>query len=62
MAQPPINGILASSSGVAAMRASGSASLPSLAGMGLSAAIPSGLGLGLLLAIALLAYWYRRVL
>jgi len=62
MARPVLNGGLASSAGVSGMRSSGAASLPSLPGMGLSDALPSGVGLGLLLALALLAYWYRRVL
>lgn len=62
MAQPPVNGILASSAGVAGMRASGSRALPSIPGLGLADALPSGVGLGLLLALGLLAYWYRRVL
>ncbi len=62
MAQPPVNGILAASAGLAGMRASGSPALPSMPGLGLADALPSGVGLGLLLALALLAYWYRRVL
>jgi hypothetical protein len=62
VAQPPVNGILASSAGLAGMRAAGSRALPSMPSLGLSEAMPSGVGLGLLLAVALLAYWYRRVL
>ncbi|MDE2620635.1 MAG: hypothetical protein KGL54_10785 [Sphingomonadales bacterium] len=63
MAAPPVNGLLAASAGVAGMRAQGvRADLPSMAGLGLAGAVPAGVGLGLLLALALLAYWYRRVL
>lgn len=62
MAQPPVNGIVASSAGVAGMRASGSRPLPSMPDLGLADAFPPGVGLGLLLAVGLLLYWYRRVL
>lgn len=62
MGQPPVNGILASSAGLAGMRAAGSRALPSMPDFGLADAFPPGVGLGLLLALAILAYWYRRVL
>jgi hypothetical protein len=62
MARPALNGGLASSAGVSGMRSAGAASLPSLPGMGLPDALPQGVGLGLLVAMAVLAYWYRRVL
>jgi hypothetical protein len=59
MAQPPINGILASSAGAAAMSRSGW-TLPELVTDRIS--MPSDLGIGLLVAFAVLIYWYRRVL
>lgn len=62
MAQPPVNGILASSAGVAGMRASRSRALPSMPDLGLLPDLPEGVGLGLLLALGLLFYWYRKVL
>lgn len=62
MSQPPVDGILAASPGVAGMRAAGSRALPSMPSLGLADALPRGVGLGLLLALGLLVYWYRRVL
>jgi len=61
MANPPLNGILASSAGAAGMAR---AALPSLPALSLPGGLdmPSEIGIGLLVAFVLLAYWYRRVL
>lgn len=57
--QPPVDGPLVASSGYDLINRR-SVSLPFGAGeIGLA---PTELGLGLLLALALLAYWYRRIL
>lgn len=61
MANPPVNGILASSAGAAGMARAGIPALPALSLPG-GLDMPSELGIGLLVALALLAYWYRRVL
>lgn len=60
MASPVLNGILASSSGVAAEQRAIPAAGDDLADgafLGLGS-----LGIGLVVALLILAYWYRRVL
>jgi hypothetical protein len=62
MAYPPLNGVLVSSSGIALEeRASALAAANMTSGGGAMGGI-GNLGIGLIIALAVLAYWYTRVL
>lgn len=57
--QPPPNGTLVASSGWDLIRRGTPVAVPLLGDFELA---PTDLGLGLVLALLVLAYWYRRIL
>lgn len=59
MAAPPLNGLLTSSSGLLVARGEAS---PAVNGGDLLGGLDNSLAVGLLVAIALLFYWWHRIL